>query len=68
MQNVKVEVFEDTSRPDGGHAVLLLHGVSSLPDRVQFRLKPVDSRVMRERRSRRELADRRSDAGGCAAE
>lgn len=44
MKRVGVEVVEDASHPEGGHAVFLLHGVASLPDGATFRLKSVESR------------------------
>jgi hypothetical protein len=44
VKKVSVEVLEDASRPDGGYAVILLHGVVNLPDRATFRIKPVDAR------------------------
>ena len=44
MRKVNVEIAEDASRSEGGYAVVLLHGVTSLPDGVRFRIKPVDAR------------------------
>lgn len=44
MNKVSVEVLEDASHPEGGYAVLLLRGVTSLPDGATFRLKPVEAR------------------------
>lgn len=42
MKRVFVEAFEDESRPQGGHAVIVVQGVENLSDRPQFRLKPLD--------------------------
>ena len=44
MKKVSVEVLEDASHPEGGYAVLLLRGVTSLPDGATFRLKPLEAR------------------------
>lgn len=44
MRKVNVEVLEDASHPEGGYAVVLLHGLAGLPDGVTFRLKPVEAR------------------------
>ncbi|MFM9942200.1 MAG: tetratricopeptide repeat protein [Hyphomicrobiaceae bacterium] len=43
MRNLSVDVYADTSRPEGGHAVIRLNGLEKLPDSLTFRLKPVDS-------------------------
>ena len=44
MRKVDVEIADDQSRPEGGYAIVLLRGVTSLPDRASFRVKPVDAR------------------------
>ncbi len=44
MKKVSVEVLEDASHPAGGYAVVLLHGVESIPDTATFRIKPVEAR------------------------
>ena len=44
MKKVSVEVLEDASHPEGGFAVIVLHGVTTLPDGATFRLKPVEAR------------------------
>lgn len=44
MRKVDVEISEDTSRPEGGYAIVLLRDVPNLPDRATFRIKPVDAR------------------------
>ncbi len=46
MQRVFVEAYEDESRPQGGHAVILIHGVDRMPENALFRLKPVDGRIV----------------------
>ena len=43
MKHVEVEAVEDRSRAEGGHAVILVHGVKSAPDAVRFRLRPVEA-------------------------
>ncbi len=43
MKKLSVDVYEDRSRPEGGHAVIRLNGLESLPDSVTFRIRPVDS-------------------------
>lgn len=43
MRQITVEAYEDESRPQGGHAVILLHGLDTVPDRPAFRLRPVDA-------------------------
>lgn len=45
MRQITVEAYEDESRPQGGHAVILLHGLEQAPDRPAFRLRPVDAVV-----------------------
>lgn len=44
MRKVVVEIAEDTTRPEGGHAVILLRGVTVFPDHATFRLKSVEAR------------------------
>ncbi len=43
MRKVSVHAYEDPGRPDGGHAVLLLHGITDAPKAPAFRLKPGDA-------------------------
>lgn len=43
MRKITVEAFEDESRPQGGHAVILLHGLDNVPAGTTFRLRPVDA-------------------------
>ncbi len=43
MKKVTAEAFEDTSRPEGGHAVILIVGLGGVSDHPTFRLRPVDS-------------------------
>jgi hypothetical protein len=43
MKQITVEAYEDESRPQGGHAVILLHGLDVVSERPSFRLKPVDA-------------------------
>ena len=43
MRKLSVEVHEDSGRPGGGHAVIRLLGLDTLPDSLTYRLKPVDS-------------------------
>ena len=42
MKKIIVEAFEDPSRPQGGHAVILLRGVDTIPERPSIRLRPVE--------------------------
>ena len=42
MRKIVVQAFEDPSRPQGGHAVILLRGVDSMPERPSIRLRPVE--------------------------
>lgn len=51
MKRVFVEAFEDESRPQGGHAVIVLQGVEALADRPGFRLKPLDGGFISGKRS-----------------
>ena len=43
MRMIGVQAFEDPSKPEGGHAVILLRGLATAPDRPAFRLRPVDA-------------------------
>jgi hypothetical protein len=43
MKQITVEAYEDESRPQGGHAIILLHGLDVVSERPSFRLKPVDA-------------------------
>ena len=40
MNRIGVEAFEDRSRPEGGHAVILLMGLKAVPSRPSFQLRP----------------------------
>ena len=40
MRKLSVEVHEDSGRPGGGHAVIRLLGLDTLPDSLTYRLKP----------------------------
>lgn len=42
MRKLNIEVLEDSGRPGGGHAVIRLLGLESLPDNITYRIKPVD--------------------------
>ena len=42
MEMIEVEAVEDRSRPEGGHAVVLLRNVAKLPETMRFRLRPLD--------------------------
>lgn len=42
MHRVEIEAVEDRSRAEGGHAVVLLRGVTAAPDSVRLRLRPVE--------------------------
>lgn len=53
MRQITVEAFEDESRPQGGHAVILLHGLDTVAERPTFRLKPVDAASNGEERALR---------------
>ena len=44
MKKFNVEVLEAASHPEGGYAVVLLHGLETIPDGASFRIKPVESR------------------------
>ena len=43
MRKLNVEVQEESGRPGGGHAVIRLMGLQSLPDGVTYRIRPVDT-------------------------
>lgn len=43
MRKVSVHAYEDPGRPEGGHAVVLLHGLTKAPNAPTFRLKPADA-------------------------
>lgn len=45
MKRIVVEAYEDPSRPQGGHAVILLRGVEDMPDRPSIRLRPVEAEL-----------------------
>ncbi len=45
MKKIVVDAFEDPSRPQGGHAVLLLRGLTEMPARPSIRLRPVEAGV-----------------------
>lgn len=45
MKRIVVEAFEDPSRPNGGHAVILLREVGTIPDRPSIRLRPVETEL-----------------------
>lgn len=42
LRKVSVHAYEDPGRPEGGHAVLLLHGLETAPTNPTIRLKPAD--------------------------
>lgn len=43
MKSVDVEAAEDRTRADGGHAIILLRGLTTMPDYPAFRLKPLET-------------------------
>ncbi len=43
LRKVSVQAYEDPGHPEGGHAVLLLQGVTKAPPSPVFRLKPGDA-------------------------
>ena len=43
MKRISVQAYEDRNQTDGGHAVLLLDGVMSIPDRLTIRLRSADA-------------------------
>ena len=46
LRKVSVHAYEDPGRPEGGHAILLLHGLTKAPPELSFRLKPSDASVI----------------------
>ncbi|HRD77667.1 MAG TPA: tetratricopeptide repeat protein [Hyphomicrobiaceae bacterium] len=42
MSKVWLEVAEDKSRPEGGHAIIRLHGVAGLTTKPSFSIHPLD--------------------------
>ena len=42
MTIMKIEVFPDTSKPSGGHAIIRLKGIALLPPGAKFRIDPID--------------------------
>lgn len=42
MKQIAVEVVEDSRRPEGGHAIILLRGLNVLPSPSEFKIEPVD--------------------------
>lgn len=42
MSKVWLEIAEDKSRPEGGHAVIRLHGVADLSQQPTFTIDPID--------------------------
>ena len=43
MKKVEIEAFDDTSRPQGGHAVVVVRGVTRLPDKLTIQLRPLEA-------------------------
>ena len=43
MKRVEIEAFEDRSRSEGGHAVILLRGIAEAAEVKSFRLRPVET-------------------------
>jgi hypothetical protein len=43
MPNFDVDARYDDSRPEGGHAVILISGLSGLEEPVHFKLRPIDA-------------------------
>lgn len=43
MRKLSIEVQEESGRLGGGHAVIRLMGLQSLPDNVTYRIRPVDT-------------------------
>ena len=43
MKRVEIEAFEDRSRPEGGHAVIVLRGIEGVSGCPAFRLRPVEA-------------------------
>ena len=44
MKRISVQAFEDRGQADGGHAILLLDGVMSIPQRSTFKLRATEPR------------------------
>lgn len=42
LRKVSVHAYEDPGRPEGGHAIVLLHGLDKVPANPAIRLKPAD--------------------------
>lgn len=42
MSKVWLEVAEDKSKPEGGHAVIRLHGINALSQQPTFTIEPID--------------------------
>jgi hypothetical protein len=58
MRTIDVEVFDDQSRPGGGHAVILLCGLEGVPPRSVVRIRPLDSVPLAEVAGTRRELDR----------
>lgn len=43
MRTLTVQAYEDHSRPEGGHAVIVVHGLDAGEGRLSFRLRPLDA-------------------------
>ena len=42
MKKVEIEAFDDTSRPQGGHVVVVVCGVTRLPEKLTVQLRPLE--------------------------
>lgn len=42
MRTLTVQAYEDQGRPEGGHAVIVVHGLDGPDEGVSFRLRPID--------------------------
>lgn len=42
MNQIAVEIVEDTQRPEGGHAIIRLRGLNVLPSPSDYKIEPVD--------------------------
>lgn len=46
LRTLTVQAYEDLSRPEGGHAIIVVHGLAQGPDgagdKLAFRLRPLD--------------------------
>ncbi len=51
MRKLSIEVQEESGRLGGGHAVIRLMGLQSLPDNVTYRIRPVDTALHAEGQS-----------------